>query len=122
MSANDYQMKELRGMFQYCGDQLMDSYFFDEVIIIQHQDERLLDLVQFTTNPYAGDVGVLRVQQRLDDQVARAGRACCQGVFRIEPEDGSKDPNLYVLLPHCCFESCRAACQPVTVARAAAGS
>jgi hypothetical protein len=27
------------------------------------------------------------------------------GVFRIEPEDGTKDPNLYVLLPHCCFES-----------------
>jgi len=27
------------------------------------------------------------------------------GVFRIEPEDGSEDPNLYVLLPHCCFES-----------------
>jgi hypothetical protein len=27
------------------------------------------------------------------------------GVFRIEPEDGSKDPNIYVLMPHCCFAS-----------------
>ena len=45
MSANDYQMKESRGMFQYLGDQLMDSHFSDEVIIIQHQDEGLLDPV-----------------------------------------------------------------------------
>jgi hypothetical protein len=27
------------------------------------------------------------------------------GVFRIEPEDGTQDPNIYVLIPHCCFES-----------------
>ena len=45
MPANDDQLKELRGMFQYLGDQIMDSYFFDEVIIIQHQNEGLLDPV-----------------------------------------------------------------------------
>jgi hypothetical protein len=27
------------------------------------------------------------------------------GVFRIEPEGGTEDPNIYVLIPHCCFES-----------------
>jgi hypothetical protein len=27
------------------------------------------------------------------------------GVFRIEPEDEKQDPNIYVLLPHCCFAS-----------------
>ena len=68
------------------------SEFADQPITIYVREvpfwealDQVLDQAQLTIDPYAGRDGVLRIVRRDDNQANRYGRACYEGIFRIQP-------------------------------------